>query len=609
MQNFRYLICFTKYIKAIIWIVALFIILEVKAQTQVSDNIIDTFRKNIHSLEKQKNGYVKDTSLAVAYASIARIFVDESADSLMYYQRKAEKLAQKTQYPKAIGLVEVCKGVYYREQGYYDEAIKSFNNALLIWNNNDVSEKAHTYIGMGTVYTYANQYDKAIEYHKKSLALFRSINDLTGIVDNLANIGNAYLENGFPAKALPYFKSLEKRYRSLQQKDIEDIAGHKCVNYINLCTTYLRLNDYVNAISYEDSVFYYCRITNGIAEKQYILTEFSEYFIRVGKLTEALQTLRTSDTLTDLLMSEEKKAKTQYLKYKIFKGLTMADSALYYYEKYSQLNEKFKKEEALEEIRFEVDAKTKKIEELNFNSQRQKQLGLSVLSMILIISLIYFYFINQKLRKKNKAITEALLRGQTIERKRVAADLHDTLGSTMSSLIWTLDSINTKKLHQQELEIFETLKKMLTNAYDEIRLLAHNLLPEELEQKGLVSALRYFVRKINQNSTIKFELESKGEFNNMDKKMEFELYSICLELVNNIIKHSKASRASVLLLKDSKQIILKIEDNGIGITQTNSEGRGLKNVKNRAESLGGSLKFLGISPHGTLSEIRIPITK
>lgn len=229
--------------------------------------------------------------------------------------------------------------------------------------------------------------------------------------------------------------------------------------------------------------------------------------------------------------------------------------------------------------------------------------------MILIISLIYFYFINQKLRKKNKAITEALLRGQTIERKRVAADLHDTLGSTMSSLIWTLDSINTKKLHQQELEIFETLKKMLTNAYDEIRLLAHNLLPEELEQKGLVSALRYFVRKINQNSTIKFELESKGEFNNMDKKMEFELYSICLELVNNIIKHSKASRASVLLLKDSKQIILKIEDNGIGITQTNSEGRGLKNVKNRAESLGGSLKFLGISPHGTLSEIRIPITK
>lgn len=210
------------------------------------------------------------------------------------------------------------------------------------------------------------------------------------------------------------------------------------------------------------------------------------------------------------------------------------------------------------------------------------------------------------LRRQNIELQAALLQGQTIERKRVAADLHDNLGSTMSSLIWTMDAIDTNKMPTEEKLVYLNLKKMLSLAYEEVRLLSHNLLPEEFEIQGLVSALRYFIRKVNDNSEIEFRLDIDYELLITDKKTEFELYSICLELVNNIIKHSKASQASILLQAQNDLILLSIKDNGIGFFENNSDGRGLKNVKARVESLGGTWHISSLERQGTLSEIRVP---
>lgn len=210
------------------------------------------------------------------------------------------------------------------------------------------------------------------------------------------------------------------------------------------------------------------------------------------------------------------------------------------------------------------------------------------------------------LRRQNIELQAALLQGQTIERKRVAADLHDNLGSTMSSLIWTMDAIDTNKMPTEEKLVYLNLKKMLSLAYEEVRLLSHNLLPEEFEIQGLVSALRYFIRKVNDNSEIEFRLDIDYELLITDKKTEFELYSICLELVNNIIKHSKASQASILLQAQNDLILLSIKDNGIGFFENNNDGRGLKNVKARVESLGGTWHISSLERQGTLSEIRVP---
>ena len=209
------------------------------------------------------------------------------------------------------------------------------------------------------------------------------------------------------------------------------------------------------------------------------------------------------------------------------------------------------------------------------------------------------------LLKKNAELQAALLKGQTIERQRVALDLHDNLGSTLSALWLSVDMIDKSKMNTEEKEIHQNLRENLEKAYNDVRLLSHNLLPEEFEKQGLTTILQGFVRKMNKNSTIKFELKIDDDFGRVDNKIEFELYSICLELVNNIMKHSKATEAKIALSRSEKQIKLIVSDNGIGTFKNESDGKGMKNVKARVESLNGVWNLQNIDNKGVVNEILI----
>ena len=231
--------------------------------------------------------------------------------------------------------------------------------------------------------------------------------------------------------------------------------------------------------------------------------------------------------------------------------------------------------------------------------------------------MILLVWINRRLRAKNRElvfknaeISVAMLQGQTIERKRVAADLHDNLGSTLSSIKWSLEAIDKSKMDKSELEVHQNLSALLQSAYNEVRLLSHNLLPEEFEKQGLASALAYFVRRINQQKKINFSLDIAENVGRLDKKVEFELYSICLELANNIIKHSKATEAKISLFKitlpsGAGGLQLVVSDNGQGFFENNSDGKGMKNVQARVDSIGGKWNLQNSYNQGVRSEITI----
>jgi signal transduction histidine kinase len=212
---------------------------------------------------------------------------------------------------------------------------------------------------------------------------------------------------------------------------------------------------------------------------------------------------------------------------------------------------------------------------------------------------------NQELAYKNQEITEALIKGQTIERKRVAMDLHDNLGTTLSALWLSVDAIDKSKMNAEEKTIHQNLRENLEKAYNDVRLLSHNLLPEEFEKQGLVPTLKGLVRKINKASTIVFDLTVSDGFDRVSNKIEFELYSICLELVNNILKHSKATQAKIELIQTEKHIKLVVSDNGIGTIETNGEGQGMKNVRARVESLHGSWEIMPLENQGVKHEILV----
>ncbi|MFN4147792.1 MAG: 7TM diverse intracellular signaling domain-containing protein, partial [Runella sp.] len=211
----------------------------------------------------------------------------------------------------------------------------------------------------------------------------------------------------------------------------------------------------------------------------------------------------------------------------------------------------------------------------------------------------------ESLKSQNEEISQALLRGQTIERKRVAADLHDSLGGTLSALRWTLSALNPNNLPPQEKQIYDNLVEMTNDAHQKIRFLSHNLLPEDLDREGLQICLERFVEKLNRTHKTYFLLEVSLP-SRLSPKIEFEAYSICLELINNIIKHAEATEASLKIIHQNHSLLLAASDNGKGIDQLSKQGKGLQNIQDRVSSLGGTWVIQSLT-QGTQVEVQIPL--
>ena|GEM_PF-1994679 len=210
------------------------------------------------------------------------------------------------------------------------------------------------------------------------------------------------------------------------------------------------------------------------------------------------------------------------------------------------------------------------------------------------------------LQTQNEEISNALIKGQTIERKRVAADLHDSLGGTLSAIRWTLASINLESLNEQEKQVYETLVEMTNEAQQRVRFLSHNLIPENLQIEGLAVSLEKLAEKLNRNNRIGFKTEISLD-KKYDKQVEFELYSISLELINNIIKHSNAKEAIIRLYEQDEYLHLEIEDDGIGMQEYNHQGKGLGNIQERISSLKGTWQIES-NGKGTWASAQVPIS-
>ena len=218
---------------------------------------------------------------------------------------------------------------------------------------------------------------------------------------------------------------------------------------------------------------------------------------------------------------------------------------------------------------------------------------------------------NQALQEKVKALEEikdALLQGQKIERRRVAADLHDNLGGMMSAIRLTIEAMDHAKFNPKEKEVYQNVLSMTRQAYNEVRLLSHNLQPEELEKFGLTEALQRLIDKLNYSQRIFFSL-IMNPLGKLSKEMEFNLYSISLELSSNIIKHSGATEASFEFMNKQDRLEVFVTDNGKGFIANNtSDGMGMRNIQERTEQMGGTLKIHSEPDEGTMFQFSIPLS-
>jgi signal transduction histidine kinase len=203
-----------------------------------------------------------------------------------------------------------------------------------------------------------------------------------------------------------------------------------------------------------------------------------------------------------------------------------------------------------------------------------------------------------------------LLEYQENERNRIALELHDSIGQKLLL-------IKNQLLSNIRIATDETTAKSLKGISDitgdtiqEIRTISRNLRPQHLDQLGLKTAIETLVESIENSCDIKYNLCIDEIDGLIRHEHEINFYRIVQECLNNIVKHSKATEASVQIKKTGNYINLKIEDNGVRIPSFDNKsynGLGIAGIQQRTKMMGGVLSVSALENGGTLIEMNYPL--
>ncbi len=238
---------------------------------------------------------------------------------------------------------------------------------------------------------------------------------------------------------------------------------------------------------------------------------------------------------------------------------------------------------------------------------------LTVLLIVGISGFIYYLRVEQLKRQneRQKRFTEQLIESEENERKRIASELHDSLGQQI--LVIKNRAELARKLVENPDDLDEQLDEIMQSAntsIEEVRSISHDLRPVHLERFGLTDALKNLCEQIQVTSALEWVYHVDGIDGVIPKKKEIHFYRVIQEGVNNILKHSEATQASIIIKKRPSGVIAVLWDNGVGFKVEEKKtvaGLGLSGIDERIETLGGTVDIQSAKEEGTTIKIVIPI--
>ncbi len=215
--------------------------------------------------------------------------------------------------------------------------------------------------------------------------------------------------------------------------------------------------------------------------------------------------------------------------------------------------------------------------------------------------------------QQQNQLIEAAIRGEEAEKKRVAEELHDDVGAVLSATKLFMFNINTTALDDAGKASHEKCIDLLTESISKVRTISHNLHGGMLQNLGLNEAIRSFIKKISQGSTLQSDVELDESYDTLGADKDMHIYRMIQELCNNILKHSKPTKLAVSSWLEDKIVRFQIAYDGNGLSQQQFEalrysanGLGLKNIQNRVVLIGGEIKFEA-GPHENKTEVKVPV--
>lgn len=509
--------------------------------------------------------------------------------------------------------------------------------ALKIMDQNKIDQpgvRQKIYANLAIVFEKNKQFDKAVEYNMKSIEIVKIKKDTLGLAASYTNLANTF------CSMKKYTKSIECHNKALFYARKSNRLSAIASNLIGLGIVYQNLKQFEKALKIHQQAYDFCIKNNltmqsatSLSNIGYDYTELKEYDKAIEYLNKSLVLSQEMKLQNVTQINYECLSKCYEGKHDLKKSLEALKHTALIKDSMFNLN----KSKVIRELetKYETEKKKKRIVTLHANikeKQKDKEIleskierrnAIIIGSILLLISLILFFnrrrllqanAHQKEINEQREQTTTEIVQALEKEQSRIAKDLHDSIGTFLSTLKINLQ-LYEDEVPKEKLESYQKTLNLIDKISFELRNIMKNLSHDTLQDHGLSKAMEEFVSRLNELNVTQLKLYVSELSPAVTENIQHNLYRISQELLTNCIKHAQAKEASIQLIEDEESITLMYEDNGIGILPAAIENRnasqsmGMKNIYNRVEFIRGIIQIDSNSVSGTTIIIQVPLKK
>jgi two-component system, NarL family, sensor histidine kinase UhpB len=523
------------------------------------------------ALAKQIHNYKIEAGI---YNNYGNIFLEESNyQKALDYFVQAAKLYEtiSDDYGQCLALSNIGN-IEYR-LGNHKQALDYARQSMAIARKrNFTSSIGYGHKLLGRIYKKQKKYDSAIAEYDQGQKIYSSLGDTRSVGELLQNIGNIYFDKEQYQNALKNYQQSLRVGKSIDAKPLMTYA------YSAIGQTYVVLKKNDDALLYLDSSLVMAKVINNKYLVMDSYSAMSSVYEANGDYKKALvmhqQFVQVKDSITqseNRQLSEETQAKFELEK---------------------------------KEVKIALLEKDQELKTIALARQQATQVGAAIAFFLAII--IAFLLVN-RYRVINRAKRQAEI--ETV-RNTIARDLHDDIGSTLSTIniisnLAMRENINGNNLHLSR--IAEQSSRMMESMTD----MVWSINPINDSMEKVAVKMKVFASEILEPKNIGFQFSGEESLNNLflDAEKRKNLFLIFKEAINNAAKYSGATDVGVVLKKSERGLMMTIADNGHGFDHQNvKEGNGLKNMETRSKAMRANFKLSSVASLGTRIELELPIT-
>ena len=459
----------------------------------------------------------------------------------------------------------------------WDKVIAYSSRALHIARQmKDDYSIASCLINLAVGQTNKSQFEEAIGMYNQVYTIGQQTEDYILRLDGLNGLGEVSLARKDFRTSIRYF------HQTLKLAEENEDPVYAMYANGGLAAAFSGIGKRDSAVHYVLQAIRIARENNASLELKNYCLEASGLYEQLGNYKAALEYQRQFQLLSDSLLSDKSNS-----------AIVLAEAKFQGQQKEQQLllqQSSIRQKNILNYVFIGSTAGLLLISLLTYRNYRQKR-----------------KLANQRIadleREKQLSATQSLLRGQEEERNRMARDLHDGLGGLLSGVKLQLGAMKGNLILSEEMgRSFNNALNKLDESINEMRRVAHNMMPEALLKLGLQQALQDYCDGLSESGNFRITGEFHGLEKRLDASTEVVVYRIVQELLNNAVKHSGADQILAQVMRQELALTITVEDNGKGYEVADPDskvGAGLRNIRSRVDYLKGQLDIQSIPGKGT----------